>query len=246
MAEMNLLRSDVTGSFGAHTGVRAKGKSIIKGKIWSKAPPNALQTNSLRAFEGLNRIASAVAKKYWYWLGFTQGNKHKHNVVASKFKIMVETHRFYPPRLSEVIPLGDKISLSDYHIDPISGKIELKVKAELPEIVSGRQSVLVMIFNGTGHIYYCERMKTPVLEVSMYAPVTTDFPYYAMAFSSTKEGKKIRLGNLAYQMTLPDNVFYTEPHTKIKWWTVAPNYLYGEGAGLSTEETTLVVDDTIG
>lgn len=246
MGTMNLLQAGIKGSVGAHTGVRQKGKNVFKAKIWSKTPPTQKQKNNVRSFEALNRVSSAIAKTFWPWLGFTQGNMYKHNVVAQHFKCIIKTHTFFPPNLQEVIPLSNKIEIRDYTLDPITGQVDIKVFANLPGINIGDQSVVVCAFNGKGKVIFCERMKTPILTASFKSQINYDFPYYLICFSSTKANGRFILGDLAFSMTLPENVFYTEPHTKIRWWTVQPNSLYGEGLGLSTEDVTLVVDDEIG
>lgn len=246
MATMNLLQGNVRGSIGTQTGVRAKGKNIMKAKIWSKTPPNQTQTNCVRSFECLNRVASAIAKKYWYWLGWNQGNMHKHNVVASKFSACIQDHEFTPSLISEVIPAGNAISAVDFRVDMVAHKVVLDVRANLPLLNEGLQSACLLVFDGAGHVHLCERMKTPLFSTEFQSDLAPVFPYYFMAFSSTKENGKITLQNFHLQMTLPENVFYTENYPKIRWWTVNPNYLYGEGAGLSTEDNVLVVDGTIG
>lgn len=246
MGTMNILQGGIKGSVGAHTGVRLNGKNVFKGKIWSKAPPTQMQKNNVRSFEALNRISGAIAKEFWQWLGYTQGNMYKHNVVARHFKPIIKNHTFYPPNLQEVIPLSNKIEIRDYTLDPITGQVNIDVYANLPGINIKTQSAVVVAFNGVGKVIFCKRMETPILTVSFQSQIDYNFPYYLVCFSSTKENGKYRLADLAFSMTLPENVFYTEPHTKIRWWTVQPNFLYGEGAGLSTDGVTLVVDDEIG
>lgn len=245
MGTMNLLQGGVKGSVGAHTGLRKHGKNVFKGKIWSKTPPSQKQKNNVRSFEALNRVSGAISKIFWSWLGFTQGNMYRHNVVARHFKCMIKTHTFFPPNLQEVIPVSNKIEIRDYTLDPITGQTNIDVFADLPGINIGTQSVLVCAFNGKGKVIFCERMKTPILTVSFKSQLDYNFPYYLICFSSTKSDGRFTLADLTFSMTLPENVFYTEPHTKIRWWTVQPNSLYGEGAGLSTEDVTLVVDDDI-
>lgn len=246
MATMNLLQGSVRGSIGNETGVRSKGRNVMKKKIWSKTPPNQTQTNCVRSFESLNRISSAVARKYWYWLGWRQGNMHKHNVVASKFSVCIQNHEFTPSLISEVIPSGNAFDVRDFRVDMVAHKVAVDVVADLPLLNEGLQSACVMVFDGAGHVHLCERMKSPLFVAEFESELAPVFPYYFMAFSSTKEKGKITLQNFHLQMTLPENVFYTENYPKIRWWTVQPDYLYGEGEGLSTSDDVLVVDGSIG
>lgn len=245
MAEMNVLQGGIRGTIGAETGVRKNGKNILKKRIWSKAPGNETQTKSVRSFEALNRISSSIAKKYWYWLGIRQGNMHKHNAVASEFKVCVREHVFNPGRLAEVIKGGQRIKINEFTVDPITGNVVVDVFANLPGMARGTQRAIVMVFDGEGHVHLCEELKSPAFYTQFQAQLLLKFPYYLMSFSSTKEGKKITLQNFTLERTLPENVFYTENFPNVRWWTEAPDRLCGEGAGIRTEETTLVVDDTI-
>lgn len=246
MATMNLLQGGIQGSMGVHTGVRRHGKNIVKAKIWSKTPPNEVQTDSVRSFEALNRISAAIAKKFWYWMPFKQGNMHKHNVIASEFKSVVAAHTFNPAAIGEIIPAGDKITVSEFTVNPESGKITVSLAADLAGITGNWESVLVLVFDSHGDVYFSEKMTVPWLDTEIEAPLKIYFPYCLVAFSSTKRNGKITLGNFTLRRTLPENVFYTENYGKIRWWTEEPNRLCGEGAGISTSGVTLVVDGTIG
>ena len=170
---------------------------------------------------------------------------HKHNVVASKFSACIQNHDFDPSLISEVIPPGAAFTVRDFRVDMVAHKIVVDVRADLPLLNAGLQSACIMVFDGLGYVHLCEQMKTPLFSTEFQSDLAPNFPYYIMAFSSTKENGKITLQNFHLQMTLPENVFYTENYPRINWWTVNPNYLYGEGAGLSTEDNVLVVDGTI-
>lgn len=241
MATMNLLQGNIKGSMGAHTGVRAKGKNIFKARIWSKTPMSNRQRNNVRSFEKLNRISSAIAKEFFPWLGFNTRNMNPHNAVASEFKCIIKNHVFYPPALSEVIPLSNRINIEEFAVDPIAQSVKITVRANIPGINAGTQAVLVIAFDGAGKTIFCKKMQTPLLEADFKHAVSYDFPFYIMAFSSTKEKKGFKLNDLTFKMTLPENVLYTEPYTSIRWWTVEPYYLYGEGADLWTQNNTLMI-----
>ena len=245
MATVNLLQGGIRGTIGAETGVRKNGKNILKKRIWSKEPGNETQTKSVRSFECLNRISSSIAKKYWYWLGIRQGNMHKHNAVASEFKMCVRDHVFNPSRLSEIIPPGNQISVNQFSVDPLTGEIVVDVFANLPGMARGTQRALVMVFDGEGHVHLCEELKSPTFYTTFQTQLLLKFPYYLMCFSSTRDGKKITLQNFTLERTLPHNVFYTENFPNVRWWTEEPDRLCGEGAGISTSGQTLVVDGTI-
>ena len=96
MAIQELLKASYTGSLGETTGAKWKNKAVVKGKIWSKTPNSKTQTDSVRSFECLNRVASAIASQWFYRLGIKAVNMHKHNAVAKLLKSSVKTHEFTP------------------------------------------------------------------------------------------------------------------------------------------------------
>lgn len=241
MGTMNLLQGGIKGSVGAHTGLRKHGKNVFKGRIWSKTPPSNLQKNNVRSFEALNRISSAISKEFWQWMGLKQGNMNKHNAIASFFKPIIKDHVFFPPNLQTIIPLSNKIEIIDYSIDATTGEMHIEINANLPGININTQSVIVCCFNSKGYVVYCKKMTTPLLALTFKTQITLDFPYYIIVFSSTKTEKGYTLSDLNFKMTLPENVFYTEPYTSIHWWTVEPDKLFGEGGDLSSTVDTLVI-----
>ena len=117
MGEMNLLQSNFTGSVGAVTGVKWKKQNVIKKKIWHKAPPQAVQTNSLRAFEALNRVSAKIAKLMWYQLGISDRHMQKHNAIAKMCKAVVENHSFNVMGFSQIFPVTGETAIQNYSED---------------------------------------------------------------------------------------------------------------------------------
>lgn len=183
---MNLLRADIQGSVGELTGARYKGKSVIKGKIWSKAPANETQTKSVRAFEALNRISSAIARQYWQWLGLSAGKMLKHNAVAQWLKPVVKEHDFELANIADVIPNGDRLELENFKIDAQTGEVTAKIVSTLDEMDTGKQSYWFCICDGKGTVLYSASSILPQQELDFFAPLTGTEPYYFFAFSSTK------------------------------------------------------------
>ena len=246
MAEMNLLQGSIRGSMGGQTGARVNGKNVVKKKIWSKTPGNETQTKCVRSFEALNRVSSAIAKRFWYYLGLRQGNMHKHNAVAKKFSAVVGGHVFNPAKFSVEIPEGNAFDVRKFKISPLEQKIELDIFADLPLLTQGVQQGLVSVFDGEGHVYVCEKLESTLYSVTVTENLMLSFPYYLLCFSSERTAKGWKLGNCTLRMTLPENVFYTENYPKIRWWTELPDKLCGEGVGVSTSGDVLVVDGYIG
>lgn len=89
MAIMNLLRADWTGSLGQMTGVRTRGKSVLKTKIDGRAPLTAEQTQNLRRFEDLNRLACFMARHWGILLTPKSWHGLKHNWFAHHWKMIM-------------------------------------------------------------------------------------------------------------------------------------------------------------
>lgn len=204
---MNLLRADITGSVGEVTGARYKGKSVIKGKIWSKAPANQTQTDSVRAFESLNRLSSAIARQYWQWLGLSANKMLKHNAVAKWLKPCVKNHIFDPENIADVIPSGDHLILSGFDVNTETGEIKAKIESTLDDMDTGKQSYWFAICDSKGTVYYSASSILPQQQLSFFAALSGQEPYYFLAFSETKteiNGKiKYVAGDFVVEMLVP-------------------------------------------
>lgn len=117
MGKMNTLKADYVGKVGQTYGVRQYGKSIEKAIPFSHAPHNTIQTESVRAFEKLNRFAAYVAKTFWKYLNLSDKTMYRHNAVAQWFKPCVKNHEFSLSNLVEIIKPNPTLSLESVNLD---------------------------------------------------------------------------------------------------------------------------------
>ena len=114
---MNTINGSYIGKVGKTYGVRQYRKNIEKVVPFSHAPHNATQTNSVRAFEKLNRFASFVARVFWQFLNLSDKKTLRHNAVASWLKPAIKTHAFELENLAEIIPPNPTLFFVDIQVD---------------------------------------------------------------------------------------------------------------------------------
>lgn len=111
MGSLNLLKANFTGQVGNMVGQSWKGKPILKAKVEGKAKPTVKQTENVRAFEALNRLAAVTAKHWWKYFHLSDKKMHRHNAVASHFKPLIADHSFFPPAFIDVLTPDKRILL---------------------------------------------------------------------------------------------------------------------------------------
>jgi hypothetical protein len=147
---MNLLRADWTGSVGRTTGARSKGKSIIKAKIEGKAPPNELQTRSLRAFESLNRLSAAIARDAWQYTGLSDRSMLRHNAVARWLKPVVSNHEFDLDGISRAMPPTGNIRIDAAVYDSTDDTIAVHISIDHRSVGGAPKEVVLSVSDDIG------------------------------------------------------------------------------------------------
>lgn len=94
MAIMNYSKGGFRGKIGCHYGEKQNGNLQLKKTPTAIPKHTQNQTNAVRAFEKLNRFASAVASVAFPFLGIKREKLLKHNATAKYFKGLIENHVF--------------------------------------------------------------------------------------------------------------------------------------------------------
>ena len=233
MAVQELLRSSYTGSLGETTGAKWKTQDVVKGKIWSKTPNNETQTNSLRAFEALNRIASAIAKKWFYWLGIKAVNMHKHNAVARLLKGCVAHHAFNIYGLAVVFPDNGTASIDSSSVDYTTGQIVFTASTSYDIGNNKNQSWLVLVFKQDGTVLLCEKPPANVYAGTFIAPLSETDEVYFMALSSERVNGKYILGGSSLPVYVINGRFYTSRIVQSIWEYMGNGKARATGEGVS-------------
>lgn len=241
MAVQELLRSSYTGSLGETTGTKWKTQDVVKGKIWSKTPNNETQTNSVRAFEALNRVASAIAKKWFYWLGIKAVNMHKHNAIAHLLKGCVAHHAFNIYGISVVFPNNGTVEIGSSSVDFETGLVSFSASTTFNIGNNKNQSWLVLVFKQDGTVLLCETPPTKIYSATFYAPVVDGDEVYFMALSSERVNGKYILGGSSLPVYVINGRFYTSRVTQSIWEYVGDGRARAVGTGVSYSGGKVIV-----
>lgn len=194
MGKLDLLNSAYTGSVGETTGAKWKGQHVVKGKIWSKTPPSITQTKSVRAFEALNRVGSAISAKWFYWLGIKAATMHKHNAVARLLKDTVSEHEFTPQAMLNVFHENGTADVETLNVDFSTGKIDIVAKTTLNPATDRNSSWGVFVFTQQGTVLYTNTPETSSITASFLAPISEQDTVYCLVTTSQKQNQKYTLG----------------------------------------------------
>lgn len=197
MAEQQLIKGTFHGSAGTLTGAKWKNKETVKQRIWSRTPNSPLQEKNVRAFECLNRMASAMSAQWWYRLGLKDRGMHKHNAVASFLKPAIKSHLFEPANLDEVFAEDGTAEITAYAYDGTSGLLSVGAKTSLPLGPRSPNSWLVMVLDDTGHVYLCQSPTTQSVSYSFYIPSLGEKTPIVCTFTTQLINKRVKYGGFS-------------------------------------------------
>lgn len=149
---MNTLRADYIGKVGKTYGVRQYGKSIEKAIPFSHSPHNKTQTQSVRAFEKLNRFSAYVAKTFWRYLNLSDKTMYKHNAVAKWLKPCVKNHSFQLANLVEIIPPNSSLRFGNINIDLEAKTAEIEFINTPYSVNTTRENIFIALVTDNGTV----------------------------------------------------------------------------------------------
>jgi hypothetical protein len=145
MATMNLLKSNINGKLGQTIGAKWKDKNIIKAATFGKAPPSPIQTDSVRAFECLNRLSSVYAKSFYKYFPVSSKTMLKHNAIAKYLGKMVSNHFFNPTKIVDIISSNPIIKIQSAEFVELYSELEVRVNYDTTKYIpDGTQIHLVV------------------------------------------------------------------------------------------------------
>lgn len=236
---MNLLKSNYTGSVGATTGAVQRGTSVVKAKIWSKAPANPTQQHSVRAFESLNRVCGIMARRWANWLPVKKTNTLLHNALAHYFKKVVENHTFNISGFAEHVINISSISVSGYEFNSETGALKFTAMANLKYWEQRKESWIVIVTDATGHIlHYAEPQALTYTFDATVTPVNPERIYILCFASAEIDGKK-RLTAFYPEMPVSNETWYVGATGGILRYWVENKILYIEAPTAYVENEVL-------
>jgi hypothetical protein len=224
MAEMNLLKSTFTGSLGRVTGASWKGKPVVKARIFSKAPPSNAQTQSVRAFEALNRISAVIAKQGFSYMGLSQKTLLPHNAVAKLLKPIIKNHVFDIKNAVEVMPKdGDQVILGFTH-NKTTEQATLKIGLGSSFVPVTGTKTFINVFNQYGYSFFSDFIDTSDYSKSFFMPYSPENQYNAMIFMSEPAYKGVFLHGLDFKQGAGMQYSLDEQLTGDLWLDGRPIY----------------------
>jgi hypothetical protein len=199
MASMNLLQAGFNGKLGVLTGVKSKAGYVIKSKIWSKAPPTVKQTENVRAFEALNRVAGALARIGYEYLGLDNKKLLNHNNVAKLLKPIIREHSFEPFNANSVIPDDGSLMLEAFSYDSINLEIDVRIGLGSEYVPLTGSKIFLLIFNQFGQIQFGELYDAQQLVLSLPIKYAPEYRYSIFAFISDPAARGYYLHGLVYR-----------------------------------------------
>lgn len=205
MATQNLLSGGMRGSVGQLVGQQYKGLNIVKTKSLNNTAQRQVNKDSFAAFSVLNRIASALAKQWYYWLGLTPDNTLKHNQVAKLLKACVATHQFDIKTLGTIFTPNPEIAIDNFTNNFETGEIRIRAHCNLQGEVNVAFSWIVLVIDKYGYIYYSGEQQAKTADITFFAPTLQAVGIQAITLASVKDLHEFKFTgfNLAEISKLP-------------------------------------------
>lgn len=211
MATVNFINASFNGKLGELYGTKQFGNSYLKAIPFSHAPHTEAQTQSVRAFEKLNRLACGLARSVFYVFGINDKKMLKHNAVAKLLKPIIKDKTFDIANLADLIPEDETTEILELTVDRTLNKITVRARTNQPIDKSKKQYFVVCVFDEYGEV-----IQATVPDVDYYTaeiPTPTEGKNFGVfAFRSDKRANHQYLHGLSYNATLPiveNHVIYT-------------------------------------
>lgn len=239
MATVNILSSSFNGKLGEVYGTKQYGSHFVKAIPFSHAPHSKTQTQSVRAFEKLNRLSGGVASVAFPYLNLKNKKMLKHNAVAQWLKPVISGRNFQPSKLQEVIERDDSTEISVLEVD--REKNVIRVQARTSEAVDkkGGHAWFVIVFDSFGNVLIKAAPEEDFFIGEAVSPLSQERNYFGMAFRSDKKPGKFFIHGLSLVMTLyvENGILYTSRLPDPENWSVENEILkyVGEDCEISGE-----------
>ncbi len=238
MGKINILKAGYSGKTGQTYGIEKKDGFIVKAIPFSHTPHNNKQVKAKDKFIGLNRIASAVVKKFWYYLGLSDKNMYRNNALCKLWKDSLIGDSFKLENLKSVISQNEELRLVTELFNADAMKFIYSAQDLLPGAGVKEQYIYLAIVtdNNITKADVAAKGNSVVLSTTFD---TVNFAYFQVwAFKSVRELKKWNLRGLSISepifIIIVDEVFYVD-----RWsWHVMP-YIENEVLYLSQEDAKI-------
>lgn len=238
MGKINILKAGYSGKTGQTYGIEKKDGYIVKAIPFSHTPHNDSQVKAKDRFVGLNRIASAVVKKFWNYLGLSDKNMYRNNALCKYWKSSLIGDSFRLENLKEVISQSETLKITSELFNANELKFIYSAQDSTPGAGVKEQYIYIAIVTDKN----ITKADAVAKGNSVILSTTFDnisFAYFQIwAFKSVRESKKWNLRGLSVSdpvfVIIVDEVFYVN-----RWgWHVMP-YIIDEVLYLSPEDAKI-------
>lgn len=240
MGKMNLLKANYTGSVGATTGAEVHGASVVKAKIWSKAPASPLQRSNVRAFEALNRVCGVMARNWSAWVPVKKGNMLLHNALARYFKAVVAGHVFDVAGFKEHVTGTSSILVSDFEFDASTGSLRFTASASLHGFENGTESWCIIVVDTAGRILHWAQPRATVYSFDAVVPALDSEVVYTLCFASERKGAGNVLTAFSAGASVFDGVWFPLLVDSVSKCWLEGNVLHVESEGARYEDGAII------
>lgn len=214
MAEQKLIQGTFIGRVGGIVGQIQKGQPIIKSTSNGIVKTTKTQKKAVRAFECLNRLASAIAKQMWDRLNLSDKTMHKHNAVAQWLKPTIADKIFNLTEINQVIPLSDLLIIDNFIVNQSEGVLQVDItrKPEL-ETLADLKTTLIVI-DGLGFVYHIGETQPDALTFKIKAQLQKATKLHAFYIITYTNGEE--------KLQLTSNIFTRQANKIIEneiWYT---------------------------
>lgn len=224
MAFFDLLKASYNGKLGETVGANYKGIPTVRSRTWSKAPASNIQTGALRAFECLNRLASALARVAWPYLGLLAVKMHPHNAIARWLKVLISEKTFDISRLKDVIPQSEKITITTFILDVNLRTLSLRVDVASGYAPAPGETLIVIVLDDLGRVYHEYAGPLETYQVNTGVALLDLRIYNVVAFTSHRVNGKAILDGLKIGADEIVQYSLTEQMTNERWLDGRPIY----------------------
>lgn len=190
MGQMNLLKASVRGKLGELYGVEQKGQAIIKAIPFSHAPHNQKQTNAVRAFECVNRIAGGLARHFWWYLDLSDRKMLKHNAVAQWLKPLLKDGVFNLQALKTLVRDVGTTSVQTATVNTATGGYALEVAFSSLSTPAPHTQGAVLLVDENGKVIFGSGFTGASFSKAGVARLDASLSYYCLVFRSDKSNGK--------------------------------------------------------
>lgn len=244
MATMNLINSSFNGKLGEVYGVKEYRQTFVKAIPFSHAPHSNAQTQSVRAFEKLNRFSSGIAKVFFQYMGLQHKKMLKHNAVAKAFACTIKNKVFNLANLAQVVPADNTTTAESLDIDYNTNTITAVFSTSEEVNKKNNSAWVCFIMSGAGEILASVAPNSKNARLSVVTELNKAVGYVSASFRADKVARGVKLHgfSMAGNLYILDGYLNIDAFPNKSLWSVADGYLATTDISATESNSQLVLN----